>query len=156
MAETLIEERPNHRRALIQKAVIYLPGGSVATVLFAASVYNVVMGNLGALVAGVILGLIAFAVDYEGIAAVRDLRGAPAATVGSVARKWSKGRFAFFGRVHYLLMERRVFEVNAATAMEIREGDRVRVEHWPHTNTVIAVYRLPSTSDSRGATATSR
>ena len=69
--------------------------------------------------------------------------GEPVMTEGPVLRTWSKGRIAIFGRVHYLLLERRVFEVNAATALEIAAGDHVRVEHWPHTNTVISVHRIP-------------
>jgi hypothetical protein len=146
MAETLIEERPQHRRVLWRTAVLYIPAGLLATALFLASFVSLVTGNVGAIFAAVLLGLIAFAVDFEGIGAARDLRSQPETTEGPVLRTWSKGRLAFFGRVHYLLLERKVFEVSGLTAAELRDGDRVRVEHWPHTNTVIRVFRVPATS----------
>jgi hypothetical protein len=146
MTETLLEERPQSRRRLVLAASFYLPAGAVATTIFALAFINLVSGNVGAIFAAVIMGLIALAVDFEGMSALRDLRNQPTVTEGPLLRKWSKGRFAFFGRVHYLLIERRVFEVSAPTALELRDGDRLRVEHWPHTNTVIRVYRLPNTS----------
>lgn len=156
MADTLIEERLHHRRVLVRTAALYVPCGIFATVLLVLSLVSLFTGNIGAIFAVVLLGLISFAVDYEGIAALRDLRGHPIDTEGPIQRSWSKGRFAFVGRVHYLLVERRVFEVNGATALELHEGDRVRIDHWPHTNTVIAVHKLPRTSAGPGSAASSR
>jgi hypothetical protein len=151
MPETLLEERPQHRRVLVRTALLYLPAGAVATGLFALAFINLVTGHVGAILAVVIMGLIAFAVDFEAIGALRDLRTEPAITEGPILRKWSKGRFAFFGRVHYLMLGRRVFEVSAPSALELRDGDHVRIEHWPHTNTVIRLYRLPGTSAGTGS-----
>ena len=144
MTSILIEDRPHHRTVLLRKAILYTPSGVVATGLFLLAFFNLVTGNVGAIFAAILLGLIAFAVDFEALGSIRDLRGEPVTTEGPVLRSWTKARIAIFGHVHYLLLARRVFEVNAVTALEVSEGDRVRVMHWPHTNTVISVHRLPA------------
>jgi len=141
MAETLIEEHEGHRRSVIRTAAIYTPGGVIATGLFLLAFVSLISGNLGAIFASVIMGLIAYAVDYEALSAIRDLRAEPVTTEGQVQRIWSKGRIAFFGRVHYLMVGRRVFEVTRVAAMQLDDGDRVRIEHWPHTNRVVSVHR---------------
>ena len=146
MTDALIEERPGHRQAILRKVVIYTPGAVVATTLFLYAAISL-FSNFGAIVAVFLFGLIAFAVDYEAISAIRDLRAEPVETTGEIARLWSKARIFIFGHVHYVLVGRAVFEVNAISAHELREGDRVRIEHWPHTNTLIALYRVTAAAD---------
>ncbi|MEI7926393.1 MAG: hypothetical protein WCI61_09430, partial [Chloroflexota bacterium] len=68
---------------------------------------------------------------------------APATTRGQVARLWKKSRFLFAGRVDYMLVDRKLFEVNPISATELHEGDEVIVEHWPHTNVLISLQRAP-------------
>ena len=147
MTDALIEERPGHRHAILRTAVIYTPGAVVATLLFLYAFLGLITGNGAAIFAALLLGLIAFAVDYEAISALRDLRATPIETEGTIGRLWAKSRILLFGHVHYILVGRAVFEVNAISAHELHEGDRVRIEHWPHTNTVIAVYRVTAAAD---------
>ena len=154
MPDILVEERQDSRRVLIRKAALYGPGGIVATALFLVALFSLLSGNVGAIFAVVIMGLVSFAVDYEAMADLRDLRATPITTEGPAQRIWSKGRIAFLGRVHYLLIERRVFEVSPITALEVTPGEHVRIEHWPHTNTVIAVHRVrPDTPRASGTRA---
>ena len=147
MTNALIEERPGHRRVILRTAVIYTPGAVVATLLFLLAAISLITGNPGAIFAALLLALIAFAVDYEAVSALRDLRATPVETEGTIGRSWAKARIFLFGRVHYILVGRAVFEVNALSAHELREGDRVRIEHWPYTNTVIALYRVAAAAD---------
>lgn len=141
MPEVLIEERDDHRRRLMRTVLLYMPGAVIATGLFLVAALSLLSGNAGAIFATLIVGLIAFAVDYEAISALRDLRSEPRVTEGPVLRKWSKGRIAFFGRVTYVLIGRSVFEVGPIAAMEVTAGDELRVLHWPHTNGVISIHR---------------
>jgi len=144
MSELLIEERHDHRGRLMRTVLLYGPGGVLATALFLVAASSLLSGNVGAIFAVVIVGLIAFAVDYEAVSALRDLRAQPTVTEGPVLRKWSKGRIAFFGRVHYVLIGRSVFEVGPVAAAELRDGDRLRIAHWPRTNSVISIHRIPT------------
>jgi hypothetical protein len=138
----VLEQHEDTRRGVLIKALLYGPGAVVVTVLFIYALRALLQGNMGALFATIIMGLITFAVDFEALAAFRDLRSEPTTTEGRVLRIWRKGRVLFFGRVHYLLIERKVFEVDAVTAAEAREGEPVRIEHWPHTNKVISVRKV--------------
>lgn len=153
MSELILEERDDHRRRLLRTVLIYTPGGVIATGLFLVAAVSLLSGNIGAIFAAVIMGLIAFAIDYEALSAVRDLRAEPTVTEGQVLRKWSKGRIAIFGRVHYVLIGRSVFEVGPVAAAEVQAGDHLRIEHWPHTNGVISVHRI--TTGGRPAASTS-
>ena len=142
MSDTLIEERLNHRQALRRSALIYVPGGVTATVLFLIGLMNLLGGNPGAIVAVIVVGFLAFALDHEALAAVRDLRAEPVVSEGTVLRIWTRSRILIFGRIHYILVGKRVFELGPEPARAITEGDRLRVEHWPRTNGVISVHRI--------------
>lgn len=144
----IIEERPGHRGDVVRKAVIHTPAATIATAIFAALLLLVIGGDWGALFGVTIIGIIAYALSFEAIAALRDLRSEPTTTDGLVSRTWQKSRVLFFGRVHYLMVQRRVFEIDAVLAEEVREGDRVEIVHWPYTNTLVSLRRLSRESAS--------
>lgn len=137
----LIEERHDHRTAIVRSAILFTPLAIVSAVLFLIAAYSLLTGGLAALVPAIFLGILAFATIFEAQANLRDLGGEPTVTRGPVTRAWSKGRFLVIGRVHYLLVERRVFEVNPISAAEITEDHHVEISHWPHTNTLITLHR---------------
>lgn len=139
MSTKLLEERPGHRASLVRKALIHTPAAAGALMLTAIALLSLLQGNAGAVIGLVIVGGLAFALSFEALAALRDLRGAPVTTRDRVARVWSKSRVLFFGRVHYLLVERRVFEIGPVTGAELREGDEVEIVHWPHTNALVSL-----------------
>ncbi|MEZ4553541.1 MAG: hypothetical protein AB7L91_04965 [Dehalococcoidia bacterium] len=141
-SDDLLEERKNHRRTVIRQAVIYTPLSVGVIVLLSISLWSVVNGQLGALIAATILALIALAVVFQSVAALRDLRAQPTATSGMVRRAWTKGMFLGFIRSHYILVQRAVFDISIVSYTQLAEGDEVEVRHWPHTKTVIEVRKL--------------
>lgn len=140
----LIEERHDHRSAIVRSAIFYTPLAIVSGVLLLIAAYNLLTGGLAALIPTIFLAILAFATIFEAQANLRDLRSEPTITRGPVMRAWNKGRFLIIGRVHYLLVERRVFEVNPVSAAEVEEGRYVEIAHWPHTNTLITLHRGPA------------
>lgn len=139
MNEILLEEHHGHRATLVRKAVIHTPTATLAWVLALSLLGGLLQGNLGVIVGLVIVGVVAFALSFEAIAALRDLRTEPVTTHGAVQRLWTKGRVFFLGRVNYLFVQGRVFEVTAPTYAGLAEDDTVEVVHWPHTNILVTV-----------------
>ncbi len=139
MSTELLEEYPRHRAGLVRKVMIHAPAAAGTLVLTAIALLGVLQGNLGALVGLVIVGGLAFALSFEAAGALRDLRSAPVMTRDRVGRVWSKSRVLFFGRVHYMLVERRVFEIGPVAEAELRPGDEVEIVHWPHTNALVSL-----------------
>ncbi len=137
----LIEERHGHRSVIVRSAIFYTPLAIVSGALFLVAAYNLLTGGLAALIPTIFLGILGFATIFEAQANLRDLRSEPTVTRGPVMRSWNKGRFLIIGRVHYLLVEQRVFEVNPISAAEVEEGRYVEITHWPHSNTLITLYR---------------
>ena len=139
---TVIEERPEHRREVVRKAILYTPAAVFALGLTVFAIGNVVTGALGSIFLLVIAGVVTFALGFEWIAALRDLRTEPVTTAGEVRSLWTRSRTLWFGTARYLRVDRRIFEIGPLTYEELREGDTVEVSHWPHTLTIVAVHRL--------------
>jgi hypothetical protein len=133
--ERYLEQRHNHRAMVVRRAVIFTPGAIVLTGLLVYAIMNLP----GSIVMTIIVGIAAIALDIETIAVLRDLRSEPTTTRGLVQRSWTKARFLVFGRVHYLLIKRRLFEVDPLTGLELRPDDEVEIQHWPHSNVVVTV-----------------
>jgi hypothetical protein len=142
-----LEERPKHRRTVIRQALLYTPGAVVAVVLLAISVWSIIQGSYGALIAAVILALVSLALVTQSIAAVRDLFAQPVTTTGMVRRAWTKGFLLGLVRSHYLLVGRGVFDVGVVIYSQTQDGDRLEIRHWPHSKTVISVRKLPAERD---------
>lgn len=159
--DRFLEHRDNARFAIWRQAAIYVPSGVLLTSLLALGILNLP----NAIIAVVVLTLFALPVDIEGIQAVRDLvRREPVTSRGVVDRQWAKSRFLFLGRVRYVLAElrrvedgqvdpgrkpsRSLFEVAELTNMQLTPGDRIEVVHWPHTNAIVSLERLPEDPDS--------
>lgn len=138
MDPDVIEEHPKHRAALVRRVAIYVPSGIVATALF---VYAL-MALPQSLIMVIVVAIFTIPLDMEAVSSLRDLRAEPVVTEGRIDRKWSKARFAFFGRVYYLMVEKKLFEVGAVAGMELQLGDQVRVEHWPHSHTLVSIARI--------------
>lgn len=130
-----LEQRHNHRSIVVRRALLLTPGAIGLTALLVFGIMNLP----NSIIMTVIVGIAAIAIDIEAIAALRDLRATPITTHGKVQRSWSKARFLFFGRVHYLLVKRRLFEVHPLTGLELRPDDEIEIHHWPHSNVVITL-----------------
>ena len=140
MDADVIETNPRHRRALLQRVVVYVPSAIIASAILAYALLSLPQS----LIMVIIIGIFTVPVDMEAVAVLRDLPAQPATTEGRIDRKWSKSRFAFFGRVTYILVEKHLFEIGPVAGLELQLGDQVRVEHWPHSHTLISITRLAS------------
>jgi len=141
MAEPrILEERTNSRASVIRRAVLLTPAAIVLLILLAFSVTYLPRS----IMAVIILSLGAIPASIEAVAAVRDLSAAPITTHGRINRLWKKSRYLVVGRVDYALVGRRLFELQALTAMQLAEGDDVVIEHWPHTNIVVSLTVPPA------------
>lgn len=149
MTQEMIEERPPDRRLIMRNVVIYGPTSLVVGALFLLSLGALLSGNAGAVLPGFILAIISFAVLYELIAALRDLRKEPVTTEGTADRIWKKSKFLIFGRQDYLLVDRKVFEVGPIAATELQEGHHVSIKHWPHTMRVVTIERIRDEKPAR-------
>ena len=143
----LIEERYDHRTAIVRSAILFTPLAIGSAVLLVVAAHSLLTRGLGALIPTIFLSILSLATIFEAQANLRDLRSEPTITRGPVVRAWTKARFLVIGRVHYLLVERRVFEVNAISAAEVEEGRHVEIAHWPHTNTLITLHRSTERPD---------
>lgn len=136
----VLEERANTRRSVVIRAVLLTPTAIVLVTLLGISVTYLPASFLAVFV----LALGGIPAAIEAVAALRDLRATPTTTQGTIRRMWKKSRFLFFGRIDYMLVGSRLFEVNPISASELRAGDEVIVEHWPHTNVLISLRRVPA------------
>ncbi len=137
MTLRLLEEHPGHRAAVVRKALIHTPPAIVAVALAVRALASLLLGDSALPVGLIIFGLFAFSFSIQSVAALRDLRASPVTTRGEVGRAWTRARFLFIGRIHYLQVERRVFELGAVAHRELQPGDAVEIVHWPHTNTIV-------------------
>lgn len=145
----MIEERPLDRRLIVRNVLIYGPTALVVVSLLILSVASIFDGRAGAFLPGIILAIISFAVVFELIAALRDLRSEPTVTEGVVDRIWKKSRFLIFGRQDYVLVSRKVFEVGVLSATELKVDQHVSIRHWPYTMRVITLERSRETKPTR-------
>jgi len=136
----VIEVHPRHRQALLRRVAVYVPSAVIATVLFAYALTALPRS----LIMVIIVAIFTIPLNMEAVATVRDLSAQPVVTEGRIDRKWSKARFAFFGRVTYLMVNKKLFEVGAVAGLELQLGDQIRVEHWPHSHILVSVTRLAS------------
>jgi hypothetical protein len=141
MTMEMLEERGPNRPAIVRNAIVYTPLAAGIGALFLWSVFSLLTGNPGAIIMAFILGLIGFALVFESIAALRDLRSEPTKTEGEARRIWKKSKVLIFGRQDYVLVDGQVFEIGPVAATELSEGQRVSIRHWPHTMRVITLER---------------
>ncbi|MCH2521556.1 MAG: hypothetical protein MK036_06405, partial [Dehalococcoidia bacterium] len=86
----------------------------------------------------------------ELVSAARDIRSSPIVTQGRASRLWQKSRMMIFGQVNYLLIDRRLFEVNlhAYQFLNANPDRPIRIRHWPHSNLVISIEYLEALPES--------
>lgn len=147
----LLEERQKHRRTVIRQALMYTPCAVLVLLLLGISLVSIASGRYGAIIPAVILGLVALALVSQSIAALRDLYAEPTTTTGTIRRAWSKGMVLGFFRSYYVLVNRAVFDVGVVVYAQVQEGDRLEVQHWPHSKTVISVRKIRADRISKHA-----
>jgi hypothetical protein len=139
--DNLLEEHFGHRAGVYRRALIFTPLAIGFLIAFALLFISLVGGNGGAWIGSILIGVIAFAISYEALSALRDLRSEPITTMGPAERVWTKSRFLVFGKTGYVLVRGRVFDIRVDTSMLLEAGTPVTVRHWPHTNLVVTLHR---------------
>ena len=107
--DNLLEENLGHRAGVYRRALFFAPSAVACLVVFSIAFLALLGGNIGALLGSAILGVIAFALSYEALAALRDLGATPIDTTGAVERIWTKSKFRVFGKSGYIPRFREVW-----------------------------------------------
>jgi hypothetical protein len=123
----------------MRTALVFTPLFLLSLAGIGIIIFNLVREGLsGLIITLVLLSLAAFLTGHQSIQSLRDLRSSPTVSSGLVDRKWSRADL-FILRSYYIYVGRSVFKVTPLIYSELEEGDTVSVNHYPHTNTVIAV-----------------
>ena len=139
----LLGETDDHRRTLARMTLTYGPLTLVLLALCAVPLTAFLDGRGGALIPLAIIGVFAFAAAFQLTTALRDLRARPAFTRGEVRRAWTKGGLLWFFPSHFVMIGRRnVFVLRPDVWLQVKEGQILECHHWPHTGSVIRVWRL--------------
>ena len=127
------------RSSLRRTVLVFTPLLLVSLAGIGIVIFSLVReGPGGLIITAVLLSLAAFLTGHQTIQSLRDLRSSPGLTSGPIERKWSRADL-FVLRSYYIYVDRSVFKVTPLIYHELEEGDAVSVNHYPHTNTVIAV-----------------
>jgi len=127
------------RSSLRRTVLVFTPLFLLSLAGIGIIIFNLVReGASGLIITLVLLLLAAFLTGHQSIQSLRDLRSSPMVSSGLVDRKWSRADL-FVLRSYYIYVGRSVFKVTPLIYSELEEGDSVSVNHYPHTNTVIAV-----------------
>ena len=144
---------PSKRGGLLRTAIFYTPLFLLTLVSLLAMLTGVVDGGI---VLIVIAAIATFLFGYQSSQSLRDLRANRTVTTqGPVNRIWSKMDF-FVSRSYYISVGRAIFRIPVQAYWDLREEAKrmradgsdedyrieVRVEHYPHTGTVVKVERL--------------
>lgn len=143
--EQVVEQQLISRTPLYKHSLIYGVISMVMIALSTIAISSFIAGNSGAIFPLIFLGIISFAVLYEFMSSIRDLRSTPIETKGEVTRMWKKSKFLLLGRQDYLALDRKIFEIRTTTAMMISVGDNVSIQHWPKTLKIIKLEKVSST-----------
>ena len=139
----LLGEMEDHRRSIARMALMYGPLTLVLLALWAAPLTAVLDGQGAALIPLAILGVFVLAAAFQLATALRDLRARPTFIRGEVRRAWTKGGLLWFFPSHFVMVGRsHVFVTRPDVWLQVKEGEVLECHHWPHTRTLIRVWRL--------------
>ena len=143
----LVGEHEGHRRTLQRMLFMYIPLTFGALALGLIPLQSLLGGRGGAVIPLVIIGVLALALAFQALTALRDVRSQPMFTRGEVQRSWTKGGLLWFFRSHFVMVQRQVFVVPPEMWVRVGEGEMVELHHWPHTRTVIRMLLLHGSDD---------
>ena len=133
------------RKLVWRKFLVFLPLSFVCILLLFWLVAQLPQTVIGL----VIVGVFSIAIIIELVSAARDIRSSPIVTQGNASRLWQKSRLMIFGQVNYLLIDRRLFEINmhAYQFLNANTDRPIRIRHWPHSNLEISIETLEATPE---------
>jgi hypothetical protein len=125
------------RRGIIRSAIwttpVFIVSAAAAVFLLSGSIG----GSASLWVAFALTALLALLSGVLSLSAWRDLFAEPQDTEGYIDRKWTKSDLFVF-RAHYVMVGKRVFRVRKDIYHDMPDiGDRVYLNHFPHTNALV-------------------
>ncbi len=131
------------RRGVLRGILVWTPIFALCTAIAVLLLFSALDGNGGAWFGFSLLALIGLLSGYSALSAWRDQFSEPIESTGQVVRKWRKADFLFLFRAHYVLVdaigEKRVFRLRPDIYQEMPDvGGWVWLEHYPHTNSLVA------------------
>ena len=131
------------RQGVWRGIAVWTPVFGVCTGLAVLLMVSALGGENGAWFGFSLLALIGLLSGYSALSAWRDQFSEPMESTGQVVRKWRKSDLLFFFRAHYVLIDtigqKRVLRVRPDIYLEMPEpGGWVWIEHYPHTNALVA------------------
>ena len=135
-----IRDESESRKLVWRKFMVFLPLSFICIALISWLLAELPQTIIGL----IIVGVFSIAIVIELVSAARDIRSSPIVTQGRASRLWQKSRMMIFGQVNYLLIDRRLFEVNlhAYQFLNANPDRPIRIRHWPHSNLVISIEYL--------------
>ena len=136
----MAEGSSSARASILRSALLFSPFLAVSAFALALIIGDVVNGEAGVGhgVGVFLVGLMTLLLVYQVVQSIRDLFSRCVETVGVVERQWSRKEFMLF-RNGYIFIGRNVFRLEMEEYVDIKQGDTVRVVHYPHTLTVDTV-----------------
>ncbi len=86
-------------------------------------------------------GAIALLLAYYVLQHLRDLRAQAAERVGPIQKKWSRADLIIAWHSYYIMVDRKIFQIQPEQYIYLEEGQRARIVHFPHTLRVITAER---------------
>lgn len=146
----MIASNPPARTSIVRTLLLFTPLLAMVLVILALIAISGRDDGFGAgvIVGLTVVGLVALLLAYQVVQSVRDLLGEPVERDGRVERAWSRNEYLLF-RNSYIFVNGNVFRLSPEQDVEVELGDTVRIRHYPHTATVVAIEvleRAPSRS----------
>lgn len=137
------------RKGLIRSAIIWTP---LFLAALAGGVFYAIDTATGSSYGGtwilvVILAIAAFLFGFQSIQAWLDLFGKPIDETGFVQRRWAR-RDSFVFQTQYIRMDKRILRGDHLLLAEVKEGDYLRANFYPHSSVLVDVEKLPPPEDS--------
>lgn len=131
------------RKGVLRGIAVWTPVFAVCTTLAVWMLVDALDGNSGSWFGFSLFALIGLLSGYSALNAWRDRFDQPMESTAQILRKWRKFDFLFFFRAHYVLVDtigqKRVFRLRPDIYQEMPEpGGWVWLEHYPHTNSLVA------------------
>jgi hypothetical protein len=140
------------RRGIIRSAIWLTPVFIASTAAAVFLLSDFVGGSASLWVAFGLTALLALLSGVSTLGAWRDLFAEPQDTEGPINRKWTKSELFIF-RGHYVMVGKRVFRVHKAVYRDMPEiGDRIYLNHYPHTNALVRWQPLDNPPARQAAT----
>jgi hypothetical protein len=86
-------------------------------------------------------GAIALLLGYYVFQHLLDLRAPAVEHAGVIMKKWSRADLIIAWQSYYIMVDRKIFQIQPEQYLHLEEGQRARVVHFPHTLRVISAER---------------